>query len=182
MLFICHDSLLMSVLLCLPLPPQVCCMFASAEYSSCGEYEFFNQTSNSCQACPQCQPGQEPHMVRHTHMHEMHAWKPLIKAFVLFVTLIIVTNLCHAPTLFEYISISVFAVIWWKGKSIKSMKADLMNLMRLFFLDHPPHTKCTHSCTVKRAKIQMNNFLMVYCSHWHRCEGVHYSEGLAVVT
>ncbi|KAJ0005877.1 hypothetical protein NQD34_015771 [Periophthalmus magnuspinnatus] len=37
-------------------------MFASAEYSSCGEYEFFNQTSNSCQACPQCQPGQEPHM------------------------------------------------------------------------------------------------------------------------
>lgn len=40
----------------------VCCMIASAEYSSCGEYEFFNQTSNSCQACPQCQPGQEPHM------------------------------------------------------------------------------------------------------------------------
>ncbi|XP_069554608.1 tumor necrosis factor receptor superfamily member EDAR isoform X2 [Brachyistius frenatus] len=40
----------------------VCCMFASAEYSSCGEYEFFNQTSNTCQACPQCQPGQEPHM------------------------------------------------------------------------------------------------------------------------
>uniref|UniRef100_A0A672HJB6 Ectodysplasin A receptor n=1 Tax=Salarias fasciatus TaxID=181472 RepID=A0A672HJB6_SALFA len=44
------------------LPLQVCCMIASAEYSSCGEYEFFNQTSNSCQACPQCQPGQEPHM------------------------------------------------------------------------------------------------------------------------
>ncbi|XP_047458058.1 tumor necrosis factor receptor superfamily member EDAR isoform X2 [Mugil cephalus] len=40
----------------------VCCMIASAEDSSCGEYEFFNQTSNSCQACPQCQPGQEPHM------------------------------------------------------------------------------------------------------------------------
>lgn len=37
-------------------------MIASAEYSSCGEYEFFNQTSNSCQACPQCQPGQEPYM------------------------------------------------------------------------------------------------------------------------
>lgn len=37
-------------------------MIASAEYSSCGEYEFFNLTSNSCQACPQCQPGQEPHM------------------------------------------------------------------------------------------------------------------------
>lgn len=47
---------------------QVCCMFASAEYSTCGEYEFLNQTSNSCQACPQCQPGQEPHMVRE-HMH-----------------------------------------------------------------------------------------------------------------
>ncbi|XP_074550974.1 tumor necrosis factor receptor superfamily member EDAR isoform X2 [Halichoeres trimaculatus] len=40
----------------------MCCMFASAEYSSCGEYEFYNQTSNSCQACPQCQPGQEPRM------------------------------------------------------------------------------------------------------------------------
>ncbi|XP_074515767.1 tumor necrosis factor receptor superfamily member EDAR [Sebastes fasciatus] len=40
----------------------VCCMFASAEYSQCGEYEFFNQTSNTCQACPQCQPGQEPQM------------------------------------------------------------------------------------------------------------------------
>ncbi|XP_051937635.1 tumor necrosis factor receptor superfamily member EDAR isoform X2 [Hippocampus zosterae] len=39
----------------------VCCMLASAECSSCGEYEFLNQTSNSCQACPQCQPGQEPH-------------------------------------------------------------------------------------------------------------------------
>uniref|UniRef100_A0A3B5Q4B8 Ectodysplasin A receptor n=1 Tax=Xiphophorus maculatus TaxID=8083 RepID=A0A3B5Q4B8_XIPMA len=42
--------------------PQVSRLFVSAEYSSCGEYEFFNQTSNSCQACPQCQPGQEPHM------------------------------------------------------------------------------------------------------------------------
>uniref|UniRef100_A0A3B4ZTL2 Ectodysplasin A receptor n=1 Tax=Stegastes partitus TaxID=144197 RepID=A0A3B4ZTL2_9TELE len=38
------------------------CLHFLAEYSSCGEYEFFNQTSNSCQACPQCQPGQEPHM------------------------------------------------------------------------------------------------------------------------
>lgn len=37
-------------------------MFASAEDSDCGEYEFFNKTINSCQACPQCQPGQEPHM------------------------------------------------------------------------------------------------------------------------
>ncbi|XP_066562082.1 tumor necrosis factor receptor superfamily member EDAR [Amia ocellicauda] len=31
-----------------------------AEYSSCGENEFYNHTSGSCQACPQCQPGQEP--------------------------------------------------------------------------------------------------------------------------
>lgn len=45
---------------------QVCCMLVDGEYSSCGEYEFLNQTSNSCQACPQCQPGQEPHMVRPT--------------------------------------------------------------------------------------------------------------------
>ncbi|KAG9330818.1 hypothetical protein JZ751_021957, partial [Albula glossodonta] len=34
-----------------------------AENSSCGENEFYNQTSGSCQACPQCQPGQEPYMV-----------------------------------------------------------------------------------------------------------------------
>ncbi|KAJ8407104.1 hypothetical protein AAFF_G00287800 [Aldrovandia affinis] len=33
-----------------------------AEYSSCGENEFYNQTSGSCEACPQCQPGQEPYM------------------------------------------------------------------------------------------------------------------------
>ncbi|XP_076858136.1 tumor necrosis factor receptor superfamily member EDAR [Brachyhypopomus gauderio] len=33
-----------------------------AENSSCGENEFYNHTSNSCQPCPQCQPGQEPHM------------------------------------------------------------------------------------------------------------------------
>lgn len=45
---------------------QVCCVLVNGEYSSCGEYEFFNQTSNSCQACPQCQPGQEPYMVRPT--------------------------------------------------------------------------------------------------------------------
>ncbi|XP_052004464.1 tumor necrosis factor receptor superfamily member EDAR-like [Xyrauchen texanus] len=34
----------------------------SAEYSNCGENEFYNYTSNSCQPCPQCQPGQEPYM------------------------------------------------------------------------------------------------------------------------
>uniref|UniRef100_A0A669E9U8 Ectodysplasin A receptor n=1 Tax=Oreochromis niloticus TaxID=8128 RepID=A0A669E9U8_ORENI len=33
-----------------------------AEYNICGQNEFFNQTSNSCQACPQCQPGHEPYM------------------------------------------------------------------------------------------------------------------------
>ncbi|MBN3320512.1 EDAR factor, partial [Atractosteus spatula] len=33
-----------------------------AEYSSCGENEFYNQTSGTCQACPQCQPGEEPYM------------------------------------------------------------------------------------------------------------------------
>ncbi|KAJ8246760.1 hypothetical protein GJAV_G00255100 [Gymnothorax javanicus] len=33
-----------------------------AEYFSCGENEFYNQTTSSCQACPQCQPGQEPYM------------------------------------------------------------------------------------------------------------------------
>ncbi|KAL4635710.1 tumor necrosis factor receptor superfamily member EDAR-like [Arapaima gigas] len=33
-----------------------------AEYSGCGENEFYNQTSSTCQACPQCQPGQEPYM------------------------------------------------------------------------------------------------------------------------
>uniref|UniRef100_A0A669CM14 Ectodysplasin A receptor n=1 Tax=Oreochromis niloticus TaxID=8128 RepID=A0A669CM14_ORENI len=43
-------------------PKSVCCVFASAEYNICGQNEFFNQTSNSCQACPQCQPGHEPYM------------------------------------------------------------------------------------------------------------------------
>ncbi|XP_048883095.1 tumor necrosis factor receptor superfamily member EDAR [Brienomyrus brachyistius] len=33
-----------------------------AEYSTCGENEYYNQTSSSCQACPECQPGQEPYM------------------------------------------------------------------------------------------------------------------------
>uniref|UniRef100_A0A6Q2Z181 Tumor necrosis factor receptor superfamily member EDAR death domain-containing protein n=1 Tax=Esox lucius TaxID=8010 RepID=A0A6Q2Z181_ESOLU len=34
----------------------------STKYSSCGEFEFFNQTLSSCQPCPPCQPGHEPHM------------------------------------------------------------------------------------------------------------------------
>uniref|UniRef100_A0A3B3Q9P3 Tumor necrosis factor receptor superfamily member EDAR n=1 Tax=Paramormyrops kingsleyae TaxID=1676925 RepID=A0A3B3Q9P3_9TELE len=33
-----------------------------AEYSTCGENEYYNQTRSSCQACPECQPGQEPYM------------------------------------------------------------------------------------------------------------------------
>ncbi|KAL4608859.1 tumor necrosis factor receptor superfamily member EDAR-like [Arapaima gigas] len=33
-----------------------------AEYSSCGENEFYNQTDGTCQPCPPCQPGQEPYM------------------------------------------------------------------------------------------------------------------------
>ncbi|XP_034160170.2 tumor necrosis factor receptor superfamily member EDAR [Pangasianodon hypophthalmus] len=33
-----------------------------AEYSSCGENEFYNHSSSSCRPCPQCQPGQEPYM------------------------------------------------------------------------------------------------------------------------
>uniref|UniRef100_A0A8C9UYJ3 Ectodysplasin A receptor n=1 Tax=Scleropages formosus TaxID=113540 RepID=A0A8C9UYJ3_SCLFO len=33
-----------------------------AEYSSCGENEFYNQTTGTCQPCPPCQPGQEPYM------------------------------------------------------------------------------------------------------------------------
>ncbi|XP_050974387.1 tumor necrosis factor receptor superfamily member EDAR [Labeo rohita] len=36
--------------------------FVSAEYSSCGENEYYNYTVSSCQPCPQCQPGQEPYM------------------------------------------------------------------------------------------------------------------------
>ncbi|KAK7169584.1 hypothetical protein R3I93_005535 [Phoxinus phoxinus] len=36
--------------------------FVRAEYSSCGENEFYNHTISSCQPCPQCQPGQEPYM------------------------------------------------------------------------------------------------------------------------
>uniref|UniRef100_A0AAY4DYN7 Tumor necrosis factor receptor superfamily member EDAR n=1 Tax=Denticeps clupeoides TaxID=299321 RepID=A0AAY4DYN7_9TELE len=34
----------------------------SAEYAICRENEFHNKTSSTCQACPPCQPGQEPHM------------------------------------------------------------------------------------------------------------------------
>ncbi|KAM6970566.1 tumor necrosis factor receptor superfamily member EDAR [Aplochiton taeniatus] len=46
--------------LCLVL---VCCAPSlPAEHSHCREFEFYNQTSRSCWACPQCQPGQEPHM------------------------------------------------------------------------------------------------------------------------
>lgn len=69
-----------SPLLCL----QVCSMLVSGEYSSCGEYEFFNQTSNSCQACPQCQPGQEPHMVRPTCTLTRASFRAKWKSLALF--------------------------------------------------------------------------------------------------
>ncbi|XP_071197407.1 tumor necrosis factor receptor superfamily member EDAR-like isoform X3 [Salvelinus alpinus] len=49
-----------SLFLCLLLvscPPSL-----RSEYSSCGEFEFYNQTLSSCQPCPPCQPGREPHM------------------------------------------------------------------------------------------------------------------------
>ncbi|XP_051999113.1 tumor necrosis factor receptor superfamily member EDAR [Xyrauchen texanus] len=49
-----------SCVLCFLLVSSMC--FVSAEYFSCGENEFSNHTSNSCQPCPQCQPGQEPYM------------------------------------------------------------------------------------------------------------------------
>ncbi|KAL0963658.1 hypothetical protein UPYG_G00309190 [Umbra pygmaea] len=41
---------------------MIFCPSVRAEDSSCGEFEFFNQTLSTCQACPPCQPGQEPHM------------------------------------------------------------------------------------------------------------------------
>ncbi|KAM5228278.1 tumor necrosis factor receptor superfamily member EDAR [Ctenodactylus gundi] len=35
---------------------------AWAEYSSCGENEYYNQTTGLCQLCPPCGPGEEPYM------------------------------------------------------------------------------------------------------------------------
>ncbi|KAI5141737.1 Tumor Necrosis Factor Receptor Superfamily Member Edar [Manis pentadactyla] len=35
---------------------------ARAEYSSCGENEYYNQTTGLCQECPQCGPGEEPYL------------------------------------------------------------------------------------------------------------------------
>lgn len=54
---------------------------ASAEYSNCGENEYYNQTTGMCHDCPKCEPGEEPYMVisassagRGTHVeHQM--WK-----------------------------------------------------------------------------------------------------------
>lgn len=36
---------------------------ASAEYSNCGENEYYNQTTGMCHDCPKCEPGEEPYMV-----------------------------------------------------------------------------------------------------------------------
>ncbi|XP_036830787.1 tumor necrosis factor receptor superfamily member EDAR isoform X2 [Oncorhynchus mykiss] len=49
-----------SLFLCLLLVSCPPCL--RSEYSSCGEFEFYNQTFSSCRPCPPCQPGQEPHM------------------------------------------------------------------------------------------------------------------------
>lgn len=37
---------------------------AKAEYSNCGENEYYNQTTGLCHECPQCGPGEEPYLVR----------------------------------------------------------------------------------------------------------------------
>ncbi|NXP77023.1 EDAR factor, partial [Ramphastos sulfuratus] len=34
----------------------------SAEYSNCGENEYYNQTTGMCHDCPKCEPGEEPYM------------------------------------------------------------------------------------------------------------------------
>lgn len=33
---------------------------ALAEYSNCGENEYYNQTTGLCHSCPECEPGEEP--------------------------------------------------------------------------------------------------------------------------
>ncbi|XP_004691443.1 PREDICTED: tumor necrosis factor receptor superfamily member EDAR [Condylura cristata] len=35
---------------------------AGAEYSSCGENEYYNQTTGLCHECPPCGPGEEPYL------------------------------------------------------------------------------------------------------------------------
>ncbi|KAM5252633.1 tumor necrosis factor receptor superfamily member EDAR isoform 1-T1 [Hipposideros larvatus] len=35
---------------------------ARAEYSNCGENEYYNQTTGLCHECPQCGPGEEPYL------------------------------------------------------------------------------------------------------------------------
>lgn len=37
--------------------------WAGAEEASCGENEFYNQTTGLCHECPQCAPGEEPYLV-----------------------------------------------------------------------------------------------------------------------
>lgn len=36
---------------------------ALAEYSNCGENEYYNQTTGLCHSCPECEPGEEPYNV-----------------------------------------------------------------------------------------------------------------------
>lgn len=46
---------------------------ATAEYSNCGENEYYNQTTGLCHECPQCGPGEEPYLVRHAFWLPDHA-------------------------------------------------------------------------------------------------------------
>lgn len=51
---------------------------ANAEYSNCGENEYYNQTTGMCHECPQCEPGEEPYMVSfpcHCHVLEIISFK-----------------------------------------------------------------------------------------------------------
>ena len=53
---------------------------AGAEEASCGENEFYNQTTGLCRECPQCAPGEEPYLVSPAPEHgpagcrEPHGW------------------------------------------------------------------------------------------------------------
>lgn len=64
-----------------PLLCQVSLMCpARAEYSSCGENEYYNQTTGLCQECPQCGPGEEPYLVRPRLLpgHSPQAWQACV--------------------------------------------------------------------------------------------------------
>lgn len=157
-------------------------MFASAEYSSCGEYEFFNQTSNSCQACPQCQPGQEPYMVRHTH-----TGKPFITVLNLFVTIITIIIVAPALHVFEYIS---HPSLLWSGHPVAvDLFIDAQTRWKgwkltcePFSFEIPQYSKRIHSCRAKSSKFpivlrftatavfSVKEFVMVNVLKWSHCD------------